>query len=41
MLDTHVLVWLMAGDARLAAPIRQAVDNASNGDGVYVSAISL
>jgi len=41
VLDTHVLVWLMAGDARLAGPVRQAVEKASYADGVYVSAISL
>lgn len=41
VLDTHVLVWLMAGDMRLPRDVRQRIDNASYGGGVNVSAISL
>lgn len=41
VLDTHVLIWMMAGDARLSPAIRQAVENAAYGDGANVCAISL
>ena len=41
VLDTHVLVWLVAGESRLCATARQAIDNASFADGAHVSAISL
>ncbi|WP_216852990.1 type II toxin-antitoxin system VapC family toxin [Phytoactinopolyspora halotolerans] len=41
VLDTHILVWLMAGDARLSTETRQAIENASYAAGVNVSAISL
>jgi PIN domain nuclease of toxin-antitoxin system len=41
VLDTHVLVWLMAGDARLPRDVRQAIENASYASGAHVCAISL
>ncbi|WP_205856488.1 type II toxin-antitoxin system VapC family toxin [Phytoactinopolyspora endophytica] len=41
VLDTHVLVWLMAGDGRLSPELRQAIENASYEAGANVSAISL
>ncbi|NDL56762.1 type II toxin-antitoxin system VapC family toxin [Phytoactinopolyspora mesophila] len=41
VLDTHVLVWLVAGESRLPRAVRQAIENASYGAGVNVSAISL
>lgn len=41
VLDTHVLVWLMAGDERLSREVRQAIENASYAAGANVSAISL
>lgn len=41
LLDTHVLVWLMAGDSKLSPAVRQAIQNASYADGVDISAISL
>ncbi|MEN8719109.1 MAG: type II toxin-antitoxin system VapC family toxin, partial [Oceanococcaceae bacterium] len=40
MLDTHVLVWLRAGDKRLGVQARRAIEEAhANGD-LAVSAIS-
>lgn len=41
VLDTHVLIWLMAGDDRLSPRVRQAIENAAYGDGANVCAISL
>lgn len=41
VLDTHVLVWLLAGDERIRPVVRQAVENASFAGGVHVCAISL
>ncbi|WP_166354984.1 type II toxin-antitoxin system VapC family toxin [Phytoactinopolyspora limicola] len=41
VLDTHVLVWMLAGDTRLPRTVRQTIENASYGAGVQVSAISL
>ena len=41
VLDTHVLIWLLAGDERISPALRQTVDNASYANGAHVSAISL
>lgn len=41
VLDTHVLVWLVAGDERLSPRVRQAIENASYEGGAHVCAISL
>jgi PIN domain nuclease of toxin-antitoxin system len=40
LLDTHVLVWLMFGDARLGAKAREAVHRACREDCALVSAIT-
>ncbi len=40
LLDTHVLVWLDAGDTRLGKSARQILDNAFRQDELAVSAIS-
>ena len=41
VLDTHVLVWWVAKDARLSAPASHAIENTlTNGGKVLVSAIS-
>lgn len=41
LLDTHVLVWMLAGDERLSREARQLIENASYEDGADVCAISL
>ena len=38
LLDTHALIWWLAGDAALSAPARTAIDNEANS--VLVSAAS-
>lgn len=38
LLDTHILLWAMAGDAALGEPARRMLERA---DEVYVSSISL
>lgn len=38
LLDTHALLWWLAGDARLSAPARAAIEGEDNP--VYVSAAS-
>jgi PIN domain nuclease of toxin-antitoxin system len=38
LLDTHALIWWLAGDARLPARARDAIDD--HRDGVFVSAAS-
>lgn len=40
LLDTHVLVWLLAKSAKLGINAREAIDVAATTDGVFVSAIS-
>ena len=40
VLDTHVLVWLLSGNVRLGVLARQAIQEAANGDELYLSAIS-
>lgn len=41
VLDTHVLVWMLAGDERLSREVRQVITNASYEYGAELSAISL
>ena len=41
LLDTHVLVWLVVGDARLGLPARRLIDRAAADAQVWVSAITL
>ena len=38
LLDTHVLLWLMAGSQRLKPKTRALIDSASE---VYVSSVSI
>ena len=38
LLDTHVAIWWLAGDRRLSALTRRAIDNA---DDAFLSAVSL
>ena len=40
MLDTHVMLWLRAGSARLGRQARLTIDEAWHSGGVCVSAIS-
>lgn len=40
VLDTHVLVWLMEGESRLAAQSRRLIDEAATTGEVLVSAIT-
>lgn len=40
LLDTHVLVWLMFGDAKLGVKAREAIHRACREDGALVSAIT-
>jgi PIN domain nuclease of toxin-antitoxin system len=40
LLDTHVLVWLMAGEARLGAAVRAAIDLAAAQQQLWVCAIT-
>lgn len=40
LLDTHVLVWLMAADPRLGTAARQAIDRAAGRQQLWVSAIT-
>ena len=40
LLDTHVLLWLDAGDPQLGAAARKAIDRALANDQLAVSAIS-
>lgn len=40
LLDTHVLVWLVEGDERLSVAARTAIDDASAGQQVWLSAIT-
>ncbi len=40
LLDTHVMLWLRLGDARLGAGARSAIDRAWQSDEVCVSAVS-
>jgi PIN domain nuclease of toxin-antitoxin system len=38
LLDTHALIWWLAGDRQLRSPAREAIGDAGNA--VYVSAVS-
>jgi PIN domain nuclease of toxin-antitoxin system len=40
LLDTHVLVWLMEGNERLAPKSREIIRTAAQTDNLYVSAIT-
>ena len=40
LLDTHVFVWLLAGNQRLGPQARQAIEQAAGSDQLYLSAIS-
>ena len=40
LLDTHVMLWLRLGDARLGASARSAIDQAWQSDELCVSAVS-
>ena len=40
LLDTHVLIWLAEGAEELGEQARRAIDEATNGAGLAVSAIS-
>lgn len=40
LLDTHVLVWLRAGDSKLGARARRAVEKVHQSGGLAVSAIT-
>lgn len=40
LLDTHVLVWLVEGDARLSVAARTAIDDACASQQVWLSAIT-
>jgi PIN domain nuclease of toxin-antitoxin system len=40
LLDTHVLVWLVAGDTRLSLPARQRIEAAAQRNEAWISAIT-
>ncbi len=40
LLDTHVLLWLLRGDARLSPPVRERIDEAARQRQLWVSAIT-
>lgn len=40
VLDTHVLVWALADDARLGRRARASIEEAAGGSGLFVSAIT-
>ena len=40
VLDTHVLIWALDGDARLGRTARTAIDGAGRTDGIAISAIT-
>jgi PIN domain nuclease of toxin-antitoxin system len=40
LLDTHVLVWMVQGNLRLKAAVREEIDEAARADAVFVSAIT-
>ncbi|HEY6895657.1 MAG TPA: type II toxin-antitoxin system VapC family toxin [Rhodocyclaceae bacterium] len=40
MLDTHALVWLLAGNQRLGAKARKTIQKAARDNDLFVSAIS-
>lgn len=41
LLDTHALVWLLAGNERLGTRAREAIQKAAGTDKLYVAAISV
>jgi PIN domain nuclease of toxin-antitoxin system len=40
LLDTHVLIWLVTGEPRLAEPVRERIDSALEAAQLAVSAIT-
>lgn len=40
LLDTHALVWLVVGDARLSAAVRKRIESAAQHQQLWVSAIT-
>lgn len=40
VVDTHVLIWVVDGDARLGRSARAAVEESERTDGIAVSAIT-
>lgn len=40
LLDSHVLVWLVAGDTRLCLPARQRIEEAAQRNEAWISAIT-
>lgn len=40
LFDTHILIWLMEGNARLPAEVRKQIDRASANEAALVSAIT-
>lgn len=41
VLDTHVTIWLLAGDARLKKPVRSRLETAAESEGLFLPAISV
>ena len=41
LIDTHILIWLMVGDAKLRTDARKLIDRAATADSLLVSAISI
>lgn len=41
VLDTHALIWMLAGDARLKKSARGILDQAAKAEGLFVPAISI
>jgi PIN domain nuclease of toxin-antitoxin system len=41
VLDTHALIWLLAGDPRLKKPVLSVLDSAATAEGLFVPAISI
>jgi len=41
VLDTHALIWLLAGDSRLKKPVLSALEAAATAEGLFVAAISV
>jgi PIN domain nuclease of toxin-antitoxin system len=39
VLDTHVLIWLLAEDARLKKPVRATLESAATSEGLFIPAI--
>ena len=41
VLDTHALIWFLAGDSRLKKPVVSALEDAATGEGLFIPAISI